>query len=234
MTRSSRAAVVAGAVLLAALGVPAHAAISQRQPRSSPSFAGYQVTKANRTVTEASARFTAPTTTCKRRLGAVGPAVLVQTRADRNGAVSESGAGIGVTCRGRTPAYDAVVIVNGQQSTGYALTPGDRVVATVTVTATESVVRLSDLTSGEDKTSTGSGNVGAVALIGDSALGPAAPSVGIDPFTKTVFAAAKVNRRPIGRQSPQRVRRTAGRSVQIAVGKLHRQRSFALTFKHSR
>lgn len=229
-----------GLVLFVASGLVLgpFAAISDASPSvsrlSNPTFAGYQVSKPNGRITEAATTFVVPTITCKKSFSGVGPSVIVQTRATSKGAVTQSGAGVGVACENKQPIYQAVVIINGNETNDYQLTPGDVVNATVRLSAAATSVDIKDVTSGADKSASGAGGIGAVASIGDSGISFGTASVGIDPFTKTAFTGAKVNRKPIGKLAPVAEQRTHGNTVQIAVSRLVKRQNFVLTFKNSK
>jgi hypothetical protein len=224
---------VASGLLIGPFATSGHAA-SATSALSNPSFAGYQVTKTKGKITAASTSFVVPTITCKKAFSGVGPSVLVQTKVDAKGGVTQSGAGVGVACDNQQPLYTAVVIVNGVEDNDYTVTPGDVIIASVRITAASTSVDIKDTTSGADKTASGTGSVGAIALIGDSAIDFGSASVGIDPFTKTAFSAATVNNKPIGRLGAVAVQRTHGKQVQIAVSRLFKKQNFALTFKNSK
>jgi hypothetical protein len=225
--------VLACGLLIGPFATSGHAA-SKTAALSNPSFAGYQVTKTKGRITAASTTFVVPTITCKKSFSGVGPSVIVQTKVDAKGGVAQSGAGVGVACDNQQPIYTAVVIVNGAEDNDFAVTPGDVVLASVHLTAASTSVDITDTTSGADKTATGDGSVGATALIGDSGIDFGNASVGIDPFTKTAFTAAKVNNKPIGKLGAVAVQRTHGKRVQIAVGRLLKKQNFSLTFKNSK
>jgi hypothetical protein len=201
---------------------------------SSPTFAGYQVVKTKGKITQARTTFVVPTITCKKNLSGVGPSVIVQTRLNNKGAYIQSGAGVGVACLNKQATYRAAVIVNGIETNDYQLAPGDRVRATVRIAGGSTQVAIKDITSGADKTATGAGNVGATALIGDASIAVGSTSVGVDPFTRTQFSGAQVNGKPIGKLGAVAVQRTHGTTVQIAVSKLVKEKTFHLTFKNSR
>lgn len=227
--------------LLAAAGlaVASFAAVGRASPSTSrvsnPSFAGYQVTKTKGKITEAATTFVVPTITCKKTFSGVGPSVIVQTRATSKGAVTQSGAGVGVACQDRQPMYKAVLIINGDEDNDvFDVAPGDVIVATVHMSATATSADISDTTSSANKTESGTGGIGAIALIGDSGINFGTTSVGIDPFSKTAFTGAEVNAKPVGKLNPVAVQRTHGNTVQIAVSRLVKKQNFVLTFKHSR
>jgi hypothetical protein len=95
-------------------------------------------------------------------------------------------------------------------------------------------VEIRDVTSGADKTASGTGNIGSIALIGDAGISVGSTPVGIDPFTPTPFRGAKVNNKSIGSVGAIAVQRTHGTTIQIAVSRLLRKQNFFLTFKNSK
>lgn len=212
----------------------AHAVSAQ----PSPTLAGYSVS-GTKHLTSASETFVVPTITCKKNESGVGPAVLLGREKTVKKATTTivTGAGVGVGCENKAPVYQVIIAMNNAQTQEFSLSPGDTVTVTVKVSKAKSKVKVDDKTSKSHKTVTGSGQKKMTfAEFGDQGLAINSQAVGIDPFTKTAFSHALLDGKPIGQEGAYPVERVDtlhnGR-VQISVGKLHKDRNFTTTFKHS-
>jgi hypothetical protein len=209
---------------------PAHSAKSS----SSPTFAGYQVNESKKDIKGASVTFVVPTITCKKDFSGVGPSVLIDSTVVHN-KYSDSGGGIAVVCENRQPEYVALPVVDGTNydDTNVPISAGNKITVTVKYGAKTKVTLENDTTHQID-THTGKKSVGETAYFGDSGIQINHKGVGLDPFTPTSFSAAKVNGRPIGKESPQRYQWVDKHGhVLVTAGALSGQDAFTTTFKQS-
>jgi hypothetical protein len=215
--------VAATAAVPLALAVPAYSSVA---PVASSTFAGYDVVHTGK-VTATKVTFVVPTITCKKSFSGVGPADILGT------SKSFSGAGVGVVCEHGKPLYQSVVIVNGTETNGFTLTPKDKVTVTVTMSKKKTTVSIKDATSSAHKKVSGKGGKGNYVEIGCQGIAFGSTSVGVDPFTKTVFTDGSVNGHTLTKEHAYAVERVNGKTVQIVPSALSHKKDFHVTFTHS-
>ena len=197
-------------------------------------FAGYQVTKPKAPLNSASASFVVPSITCKKNFSGVGPSVVISSTGSKKRPSTFSGAGIGVGCQHKTPAYQAIITVNGTTSNpSFKVAAGDTFNVSVKMTTARTKVTVDDTTSGAHKTVLGKGRTGVTAQIGNRSLSINKKGVGLDPFTKTKITGAEVNRKSLTAEKAVRYTWVRGSRVLVAASRLTDGRTFTVSFRHS-
>jgi hypothetical protein len=221
--------------MVAASGAGAAVAIiSSGGVVSNRSFAGFEVVKPTKHITSASVTFVVPSITCHKDFSGVGPSVIIDSTV-QNHHYSYSGGGVGVACQNLQPVYIALPIVDGVNYDDFnvPVSAGDKVTVSVRYGLNTKVTWTNDTTHEVD-IHTGKRSRGAEAFFGDNGLAINHHGVGLDPFTRTSFGAARVNGHPIGGQSPQRYRWVdSNQVVLVSASALSHGAGFTTTFRHS-
>lgn len=231
---ASAAATVA-AILAALGGSGAAAALATSASASgSRTFAGWEVAEPITHITSASVTFVVPTITCHQNFSGVGPAVVIASTV-HNHTYSDSGGGIAVACQHLVPVYVALPIVNGFNYNDHnvPISAGDTVTVSVKY-GSRTTVTLVDHTDHQRDVRSGKRSRGQDAYFGDSGIEINHHGVGLDPFTKTRFTAARVNGRPIGSLSPRHFRWVdSAHLTLVSASRLSHGTSFTTTFVRS-
>lgn len=232
------AATAAAAVVATGLSVtPAHAATASTYTDAangtSRSEAGYARRLAPAT-SSASTTFLVPRLACPASglLGAA-PGAFIFTHSGST--ANLSGASVFIVCQNGTTFYQAETIVNGKV-TALPVTAarGDKVITTVSVSATKVSVTLNDATRHLSYTRTGSGTTPVQVLDGIDSLNSGSTQLGVPNFGTLVFSSSSIDGKTLGAAAAKPIDRKSATHVEITTGSLDATGTrFTETFRHA-
>jgi hypothetical protein len=196
----------------------------------STGFAGYAATPATRASLKATIKIPSIACAASGETG-IGPGVWLTGLAS-----SLSGAAGLLFCENGQATYDAAVAVNGTQTIPFSVKPGDTLVVSVSETTSKTSATIRDVTTGQGKTVSGTGNDKTQALVGDSGVyfsGVPGPVAGVPRFKSYPVSSVSVGGQALGSVHPVRVERVKGTIVQLVPTAITGGNAFKIVFKHT-
>ena len=225
LTVKAASALAAGAAPLLLAAMAPAPALAAPQPRivqaTSTNYAGWLAGTFNRQATHsARTTFKVPTVTCNSTdaNSFVIPGVGLPT-----GTTTITAAGVAVGCNGTTPFYQGEIVINGTVTpVNTTIHPGDKIITSLTVSATSTTGSFQDATTHFKQPISGPGGkpTGSCIGIDGSEHGPSDPPVPI--FGKVVFSAGTINGKTIAGSGATPVNMDdSGGVLQIRTGPLN-------------
>jgi hypothetical protein len=232
------AATASAAVVALGFSVtPAHAATAS--PYADPangasrSEAGYALGSAPAT-SSASTTFLVPSLACPASgLLGVAPGAFIFTRSGSTANVS--GASVFIVCQNGTTFYQAETIVNGK-ITALPVTArrGDKVITTVSVSATKVSVTLNDATRHVSYTRTGSGTPPVQELDGIDSPNSGPTQLGVPNFGSLIFSSSSIDGKTLRAAAAKPIDRRSATHLEVTTGTLDATGTrFTETFRHA-
>lgn len=213
--------VVAG---LSAVLLPAAPALASPSTGTvSSGDAGYGASVSVPLPAKATGTITVPTLACAGEpQEAVVPEIMLAGMGANNTYVDDAGT-IWLQCDGQGNAtYTEAVYVNNSAIFGFSVNPGDKIKILITVTSTQSTVKLTDVTTGQSASGTGPTFTPQTFNALDTPINNGPGLEPIPNFGKIRFSGVTLNGSPLSSYSPTKyVMRNSSGTVQISTSNLN-------------